>query len=209
MADTLDVLTLAEAKTALGIAAATWDTVLAQYVTAVSRQLDKLCGPIVARTVTTEPHDGGGYTIRLHRRPVYTITTVTEYAQTTGTTLTAETNATKTASNYLHDGTLTTVVSGTLRRRASGSDLRFADGRRNIDVTYDAGRAATTAAADAKFKNAASMVLRSIWVGEQAMGSETTGAVPEGVLSVLYGPPMLNKVSAMLTGEILDGVLSG
>jgi len=211
MADILDVLTLPEAKTALGLnsAATTYDTVLAQYVTAVSRQLDKLCGPVVVRTVTNEPHDGGGHTIRLRRVPVLTVTTVTEYNGTTATVITAETNAAKTSTNYLHDGTLGTINSGTIIRRSSDGDETFESGRRNIEVTYEAGRAATTATVDARFKNAAAMMLRNVWTAEQATGSQTFGEYAEQPVNPLYGPGMLNKVAAMLIGELHDGVYVG
>lgn len=209
MADTLDVVTLAEAKTALGITASTWDTPLAQAITAVSRQLDKLCGPIVTRTVTAETHDGGCPSIKLRRVPVSSVTTVTEYSNTTATTLTAETNAAKTASNYVHDGTPATINSGTIRRRSSNSDYQFATGRRNVEVTYEAGRAANTAAVDPKFKQAAVMMLRNIWTAEMASGTETFQAFTDQAFNPLLGPGMLNKVVALLHGEILDGVMVG
>lgn len=207
MADTLDVISLAEAKTALNIATGvtTWDTPLAQAITAISRQLDDLCGPIVNRTVTDELHDGGDWTIRLRKRPVASITTVTEYDGTNGTTLTAETNAAKATSNYLHDGTFGTITSGLLRRRDTDSDAWFEPGRRNIAVTYVAGRAANTAAVDAKFKQAAVMMLRNIWTAEMASGTDTFGAFTDPTFNPLLGPGMLNKVAALLDGETIDG----
>lgn len=206
MADTLDVLTIAEARTALGLTGTTAsDTPLALAVTAVSRQVDELCGPVVKRTHTAETHDGGGYTIRLRHRPVHTVTTVTEYDGTTATTLTAESNTAKPASGYLHDGRTATLNSGLIRRRASNADITFAEGRRNIAVTYDAGRAATTADADAKFKEAAAMMLRNVWTAEMASGSETFGAFTDQQFNPLLGPGLLNKVVAILQGEIIDG----
>lgn len=210
MADTLDVLTIAEARTAVGLGSDTSkDTPLVIAVTAVSRQLDDLCGPIVKRTVTAELHDGDYGTIQLRRRPVYSITTLTEYLNTSGTALTAETNSAKATGNYLHDGTFTRLTSGLIRRRSNGTDIPFACGRHNIEVTYEAGRAADTASVDPKFKQAASMMLRNIWTGEQASGSETFGAFADQEINPLLGPGMLNKVAALLTGEILDGVYVG
>lgn len=210
MADTLDVLTIAEARTAVGLGSDTSkDTVLAAWVTAVSRQLDQLCGPIVKRTVTDELHDGGSYSIRLNRRPVYSITTISEYTNTTAQALTAETNATKTAYNFLHDGTTGTLNSGVILRRNSNSDANWTAGRRNVAVTYEAGRAADTASVDAKFKQAASMLLRTAWVGEQASGTQTFNDVGFDPTTALLGPRLLNRVAALLDGEMLDGVYVG
>lgn len=210
-ADDIDVLTLSEAKAAVGLAQTNTDADdrLRQAVTAISAQLDELCGPVRNRTITSETHDGGWYTIRLRRRPVYSITTVTEYANTTSTTLTAETNSSKATSNYLHDGTATRVASGTLRRRSNNSDATFADGRRNIEVTYVAGRASNAEVVPAKFKEAASMMLRHIWTAEMASGTETFNAFAVQEFNPLLGPGMLNKVAAILQGEMLDGVYVG
>lgn len=210
MADALDVLSIAEARTAVSLGSDTSkDTPLALAVTAVSRQVDELCGPVVKRTVTSELHDGGEAVIRLRRLPAHTITTVTEYLNTSATVLTAETNAAKATGNYLHDGTLTTLNSGTIRRRSNGTDIPFPCGRRNIEVTYDSGRSADTAAVDPKFKQAAAMMLRNIWVSEMASGTETFGAFTDENPNPLLGPGMLNKVAALLSGEILDGVFVG
>jgi hypothetical protein len=205
MADTLDVITLTEAKTALNVNVTTWDTPLAQAITAISRQLDNLCGPIVNRTITDELHDGGTWVVKLRKRPVASITTVTEYDGTNATTLTAETNAAKPTSAYIHDGTPGTITSGLIRRRSADSDEWFEPGRRNIAVTYVAGRAANTAAVDARFKQAAVMALRNIWTSEMASGSETFGAFADPTFNPLLGPGMLNKVAAILDGEMIDG----
>ena len=201
MADTLDALTIAEARTAVGLGSDTaQDTPLAAWVTAVSRQLDQLCGPVVVRTITSETIDGGDYTIRLRYRPVSSVTTVTEYQNTTATTLTAETNTTKTTSNYRAD-----LRAGILRRRNSNTDTTFAEGRGNIEVTYVAGRAATTSAVDAKFKQACSMMLRAAWVGEQASGTQMFDQ-QGGFDTSLYGPKLLNRVAALLEGEMVESV---
>jgi hypothetical protein len=209
--DDIDVLTLPEAKQAVGLVQTNTDLddYLSTLVTAVSGQLDQLCGAVRNRTVTDEVHDGGCSTIRLHRIPVYSVTSVAEYNSTTSTTLTAETNASKAAGNYVHDGSAGTLRSGTIRRRSSNSDYTFAEGRRNVVVTYVAGRAANTEVVPAKFKQAAAMMLRNIWIGEQASGSQTFGAFSDIDINPLLGPGMLNKVAALLTGEILEGVYVG
>ncbi len=206
--DDIDVLSLAEAKTAVGLEQSNTDADerLRQAVTAISAQLDELCGPVRTRTVTAETHDGGGYSIQLRRIPVYSITTVTEYTNTTSQVLTAESNATKAATNYLHDGTAGKVISGRLVRRSSNYDTTYPAGRRNIEVTYVAGRAAATEVVPARFKEAASMMLRHIWTAEMASGTETYNAFATQEFNPLLGPGMLNKVAAILQGEMLEGV---
>lgn len=198
-ANSADVLTMVEAKRILNLdmTSNTHDEWVAVIVTAVSQQLDELCGPVVQRTVTSEAHDGGDATVRLKYRPVASVTTVTEYDGTAATTLTAETNTTKTASNYFVE-----LTEGLIRRRSSGSDTVFPAGRGNVLVTYEAGRAANTAAVAPKFKQAAAMMLRNLWVSEAASGSETVGAFTEFPVNPLLGPGMLNKVAALLHGEM-------
>lgn len=193
-----DVLTDAEARTV--VSADGSSAQLSLLVSAVSQQLDQLCGPVVQRTVTSEAHDGGEATVRLRYRPLSSVTTVTEYDGTVATTVTAETNAAKAVANYVVD-----LATGTVRRRSNGWDSCFPSGRGNVVVTYVAGRSATTAAVDAKFKQAAAMMLLHLWISEAASGSETYGSQLE-VPNPLLGPGLLNKVSAMLDGEIVTGV---
>lgn len=198
-ANSADVLTMVEAKRTLNLdmTSNTYDEWVAVIVTAVSQQLDEMCGPIVVRTVTNEAHSGGGATVYLNERPVSSVTTVTEYDGTAATALTAETNATKTASNYFVE-----LTEGLIRRRSSGSDTVFPAGRGNVLVTYEAGRSATTAGVDPKFKQAAAMMLRNLWISEAASGSESVGAFTEFPVNPLLGPGMLNKVAALLHGEM-------
>jgi hypothetical protein len=193
---TLDVLSSAEALAAVNLTADSTGR-LVILTSAVSQQLDELCGPVVQRTVTAETHDGGSTFIALDDRPVASVTTVTEYAGTTSTTLTAESNTSKTGNDYFLD------TGGVIRRRSGGGDSRFPTGRGNVAVTYVAGRAANTAAVDAKFKQAAAMMLRNLWVSEAASGSETIGAFTDQIaVNPLLGPGMLNKVAALLSGEM-------
>lgn len=203
----VDVLTLGEAKSALGLSSTDTnaDDTIRALITAVSAQLDQMCGPVRTRTVT-ELHDGGCAAVHLRQRPVYSITSVTEYAGTTATTLTAESNTAKSAANYLHDGTFGRLASGSLIRRANNCDSVFEPGRRNVAVVYVAGRAANTDGVPAKFKQAAAMMLRNLWVAEQASGSETFGPFDAQAVNPLLGPGRLNKVVAMLENELVDGV---
>lgn len=165
MADTLDVLTLAEAKVALKIDETSNDTRLAQAITGVSRALDRICGPVVARTISAEPHHhlARSTTLRVRYRPVLSFTTVAEY-DTAGaaTTLTAEDHDTKPADAYLaqrREG-LGAPYSGELERRSSGLTCYFDD---QALVTYVAGRYADTDAVDDAFKESASVILLNWW----------------------------------------------
>lgn len=198
MADVLDLITLAEAKSAINLAStvSSQDTELAGYVTAVSRRLDDLCGPIVVRTVT-EQHDGGTSTLFLRQTPTSasattTLTTVTEYSGGVAQVLTAESLTVNSAYSYRFDPRV-----GTLTRRAGWATGRF--GTQTVVVVYQSGRYASTATVDAKFKQAASMMLAHLWRREQGAGTVTfnefgsadTGgsplgfAIPNAVLELL------------------------
>jgi hypothetical protein len=195
---TTDWISLDEGKAALNLSGATFDTELAMYISAVSQRLDQLAGAAVTRTVTGESHDVLSATgiVQLNYRPVTTVTTVTEYVGTTAQVLTAETNAAKTANDYQVD-----LEFGWLMRRASGSDAFFPVGRGNVVVTYVAGRAANTAAVDARYKLAASIYLSHLWRREQGAGTATFGAF-EGETGVpSFGIP--NVVKDLLANEIV------
>lgn len=176
-ADTLDVITIAEAKTYLGIASSdtSQDTPLQVYVTAVSRRLDTLCGSIVVRTHTTEHHPGGLQYITVNYRPISSVTTLTEY-QLDGTSqaLTAETAATKQQYGYWVDDE--PKFPRRIYRRSSGLNDCFPRGGL-VEVTYVSGRAANTAGVDVLFKQGAAIMLAQLWRREQGIGSDTFGAI--------------------------------
>lgn len=178
--DALDILTFGEAKDALQqdrAGSTVNDDQLRQWVTGVSRRIDELCGPVVVRTITDELHDGGTSCIEPRKTPVSSITSLVEYDGTAATTLTAETNSSKPATGYLldEDGGHYCIV----WRRGSGSDSTFAPGRRNVVLTYEAGRYDDTEAVDARFKMAAGAALRRLWhreAGAWARGGDPFGA---------------------------------
>lgn len=169
MADTLDVVTLAAAKAGINMPAATTahDTELARQITAVSRIIDDVCGPVVQRTITGELHDGGRTFVTLRRRPVASITTVKEARGGTPETLTAQSYGSSTggyfAPTYDKDPAL---LAGDIERRNGGLAYRWWPGRDVVQVTYVAGRYANTAAVDARFAEAACAVLRRLWKRE-------------------------------------------
>ena len=159
-----DLLGTLEATYALGLgtadaaASTSKGTLLATAISAVSQRIAQLCGTIVYGTVTGELHDGGGSILYLDHQPVQGVVTVVEYDDTTAATLTAETNATKTATNYLAD-----LDNGRVVRRDSNADALFPAGRNNVYVTYVAGRFASTSTVSQRFKEAAEIMLKNVW----------------------------------------------
>lgn len=210
---TLDVLALAEAKDGLNEEASVGlDNELPGWITAVSQRLDKLVGPIVRRTVTSEKHNGGEPVIHLRLWPVYSITTVTEYENAAATILTAETNLSQPADAYivdsyepaltLADGTQLDLLSRSVYRRSSGSDTRFPAGRRNVDVAYVPGRFVNTASVDERYKKAAILCLQNIWQS-QRIGTARMGEfdVPVSTFPRFAIP---NAVKELFPGEIQE-----
>ena len=200
MADALDLLTLAEAKTAVNQSGVTtYDVELAAWVTGVSRRLDKAVGPVVQRTVTAELQDGGREHVFTNLYPVTSFTTVKEYVDTTSTTLTRETNATKPDSAYLIEPYAAdpTLFSGKVRRRGGGSDVCFAVGARNVELTYVAGRSASTSAVDELFKTAARLFIQHLWNANRP----STGSVGEFEIPQANWPRFAvpNAVKELLT----------
>jgi hypothetical protein len=200
---TTDILTLTEAKRALGLAEglANNNEEIAQLITAVTARLDVLCGPIVARTVTSESHDGTTRNgvrktfVALRQAPVVSITAVAEYSGTTAQSLTAESNSTKTATNYLYD-----AQTEVLRRRNTGNDYPFPDGRGNVLVTYSAGRVGATASVSSEFKEAAQIICKHLWRNEHGQGTQTFGDVPPEVFPTGFAIPA--RALDLIRGEL-------
>lgn len=167
---TNDVLSLAEAKSALNLSGTTaYDTELPGWITGVSRLLDKCVGPVVRRTVTDERHDGGTGVIRTRKYPVYAWTSVTEYEGLTATILTVETNLVQPDSAYLPERYTPdpTLYSGTLWRRAAGAAMTYPKGTGNVWVTYTAGRYENTEGIAEDFKTAAKLTLMNLWASQR------------------------------------------
>jgi len=219
-ADDRDILTLAEGKRVLRIAMTdtTQDDELEVYITASSRTMDEHFGHTVALTVTGELHDGLSpsghgwrHKIILDKRPVTSIATVVEYRQGDSTTLTAESTTTQPADAYLPEryDPDRALLSGVIRRRSGGWDHHWETGRSNIEVTYTAGRVATTADVDRRFKRACGLVLANLWrEREPGVVTEDEFTVPhqsfpafaipmavKAVLAAEWDPPMLEGIA--------------
>lgn len=199
MADTLDVLTLAEAKTALNIpdATTTYNTELAQVITAASRFVDSVYGPVVRRTVTSERLEPGSIGIvQLRFAPIVSVSSVKEYKGGAESTLTAETETA--AGDYRLD-----LRRGRIYRRESWQAYPF--GYQSVVVTYIAGRATDTASADPKFKEAAVVALIHFW---QHRGANSGAASFGGDGAPFGGVPfstekLREKLASMYPEEVL------
>lgn len=206
MADTLDVVDLDEAKDAVAGGSADYDALLPAWITGVSRRLDRLVGPIVQRTITGEQHDGGWHDIDLTWWPITSVTSVTEYDDTTSTALSEETNASKTADDYLLERWAPdpTLYTGRIRRRSNNGDATFPTGRNNVEVTYVAGRFADTSSVDEKYKTGARLMLQHL---TRSIQPDTFATSVDGIVSnqrVTLGFAVPASVKDLLHGELQD-----
>lgn len=166
----LDVLTLDEGKQSINMESPNLEHEegLARHISAVSGIIDDACGPVVKRTITAEIHDGGVGMVLLHHRPVVSITTV-RIATSAGVieSLAPAAFGTTVAGYYAptwsEDASL---LSGALYRRDNGYGTEWPTGCQTVEVTYEAGRFASTALVDDRFKDAAGAVLRRLWKRE-------------------------------------------
>ena len=200
---TYDLLTLTEARDALSQdPLSTGDEeILKGYITAISTRLDEVCGPIVQRTITDELHDGGNSRIWLKNTPVVSITTITEYSDTTGTVLTEQTPTVHTDYNYIK-----TLSTGLITRTQSGAYTYFEPGVNNIKVTYVAGRYENTNEVAALFKIAAGAFLAHVWKMNKGMGSDIYGSYDAGTPIITFALP--KRVIDLLGTEIKPGPIA-
>lgn len=142
-ADPRFIISLAEARTVLGLAAAntTKDEDLRGYIAAVTPIVEDIAGPVLAATKTWT--DSGGRTsIVLPYKPA-AITSVVE----DGVTLTAGTDY------------VTNLKAGVITRGSSSSPRPFAAGQQNVVVTYTVGAAVVTEAVI----RATRIILKQMW----------------------------------------------
>jgi len=182
MADTLDVLTSNEAIGALAGTGTPDSAKLAMLTTAVSRTLDKICGPIVVRAMPTRTLYSPTGAIWLDAPAAsttfaFTAVTITEYVGATGTVLTAENVAAATANDYLLISPPSRHA-GRLVRRSARYEVDWSG--QQVTVAYSAGRYANTAAVGPEFKQAAKIILAHEWSLEQGFGGLNEELVPVG-----------------------------
>lgn len=128
--------TVAQVKTHLRAPEGTVDDAQIQtFIDAALAPCELVCGPVTARTVT-ETYDGGTTQIVLRRRPVISITSVTEYRGNSAYVLAAAANpAAATTYSYTLDNGHTLT-----RRGGGGAPIPFFPGESSIYVAYQAGR---------------------------------------------------------------------
>lgn len=190
MALATDVILLDDAQIAINAPTLSDDQAaqLETMVSAVSELLDNLCGPIVIRTVTDELHDANGSLIFLRNYPVASVTTVTEYLSGTGTVLTAE--AVDTSGGFL-------LRDGVIARRSGYSTTSW---NGTIKVTYEAGRYASTATVESRFKQAAAQIVASEWANYSAAWTRGDPfAAPDG--GALFGESVQKIVNKWLAND--------
>jgi hypothetical protein len=212
MADTLDIVTLAEARSAVNINTAGYvadDTRLAAFVTAISRHFDNLVGPVVQRTVTAEVQDGGRNFITLDLAPISAVTSITEYSGTAATVLASASNTSQPSNGYLLDPWRDGFYKGRIYRRSGNTNASFPDGRGNVVITYTAGRYANTAAVDQRFKTATELTLANVFRREQRPVNPGFGgpeAMNDVVATAFPGYLVPNAALAYLVDDIIGSV---
>lgn len=196
-----DIISVFEAKQEIGgISSNLDDQLLAAYISAVSEHIDRLVGPVVNRTITGEIHEtAGGRNVFLRNSPVSSITSVTEYTMGGASqTITVDTLTTKNAYGcYLNTSDKHRCM---LSRRSNGMPTWWPIGGA-VNITYVAGRYASTAAVGELFKHAARLAVATNWSIQQGTGSATWGA-PEGAAMAPLPIVMPRAVEAMLLTEM-------
>lgn len=192
-----DILTLPEAKAATAIGDDLHAGMLQQLISAVSQQLDMRCGPVVQRAIVSESHDGGSYSLRLNKTPIMVggSASIVEYDRTTPTTLTLDALGTQNQYGFWIDRT------GGVTRLNSGSRRLFPTGQGNIVVHYIAGRYTATSTVEAKWKQAAAMLVSNLYRNVYASGSDTYPMIQDSDLGM--EPGVWVKAMAMLQREAL------
>jgi hypothetical protein len=169
------IISLAQARSSLRIPAGQTvdDEDLRELIAAATVIMEDLCGPIVSRACD-ETHDGGYLTVRLLQAPAISVTSVKEsYGAGYTRTLTAQPldGATFDAFGYTVD-----LTDGILTRRMSGIAGPFMNGRRNIHVTYTAGRSIVRP----NLIRATRRLVRFLWQQEM-QGQRPNGQAPESM----------------------------
>lgn len=137
------IVGLAEARASLGLPAGATanDEVLRSKLTAATPVMEDIVGPVLPATFD-DWLDGGATTVRVLNYPLISVTSVQESYGNFTRTLTAQPLDGPGFDAY---GYTVDLAAGILQRRTSGRVGEFAAGRRNVHVTYQAGRTVTPA----------------------------------------------------------------
>lgn len=190
------IISLAQARDAIGLPVTNTakDESLRMFLDAAVPIMEDIVGPIVSRSCD-EYHDGGALAVRLLQYPVLAVSLVTEsYGAGYNRTLTEQP---LNGSGFDAFGYTLDKTDGRLIRRVSGHESVFAPGRRNVHVTYTAGR---TTPLNGNLLLATRRLVRHLWQSEQQgarpdFGSPETAmtytpsgyAVPRAVVEICAG----------------------
>ncbi|WP_319460085.1 head-tail connector protein [Micromonospora sp. RTP1Z1] len=177
-----DIVTVDEVKKHLNIELTntTQDDELLGFIESVTDVIEHVTGPVVPRSIT-EVHDGGVEALVLRRRPVLSVTSVTEDGSAVGV-----------------DGYKPSLAAGVLYR----SSGRWSGGRCAVTVVYQAGRASTPASIKQAAKELVAFNFRPQQGGNSSVFDADGAAAPEVILGFLVP----NRVMQMLTpNDQLDG----
>lgn len=181
---TTDIVTVDEVKKQLNIPLedTSQDDELATFIESVTDVIEHVTGPVVPRSVT-EVHDGGAEQVVLRRRPVLSVTSVTEAG------------AVVNAAGYTQS-----LAAGVLYR-TSGA---WAGRRASVTVVYQAGRESTPASIKQAAKELAAFNWRPQQGGNHSVFDSVGDSVPAG--EVILGFLVPNRVVQMLTpNDQMDG----
>jgi hypothetical protein len=163
---TTDIVLLSDVQTHLNWSAAEetkYATPMGRFISAATPVIEEVTGPIVQRAFN-QWYSGGYKQLILRRRPVVSITSVTETSGSTTWTLTDQ-PVTAPVDGY---GYTLNSDFGVLTRRSHGVEMPFADGTDNINVQYVAGYCADTAHVPPNIAEAALELIRINWQPPQA-----------------------------------------
>jgi hypothetical protein len=180
------LFSLARAKQHLNITSTTSDEELREWMSATTRIIERLAGPVLVRTVTDERHDGGG-SLWLRHPPV-----LTDAAGLAAVTVTP----------WLTSGTTYAVAdlrvspSGRVERRDGGA---FTGGP--FAVTYQAGRRVIPA----NISGAGLVVLKGLWETQRGAGGLPLQGADELVTEPGMGLVMWRAKQLLEPDELVSG----
>lgn len=202
-----DVLSMTEAKEALSIGALDVSRVndLERLISTASTRLEEAIGPIVQRVVTHRV-DGGYARVELPLGPVSAVSSVTEWQGTSAVSVSEETLGSSPSDGWVGEryDPDPSLLSGILVRRSGGSNTCWYPGTANVEVTYTAGRVASTTDVDPRHKEAAVLLLRNLWRAyESSVGEVDEYGTPTQSFPAFALP---NAVKDLLRREMQDSV---
>lgn len=192
------IVTVTQAKAQLGITDATFDGQLTDFVATASQMIVNQIGPVAGSPTVSEWHDGGSPEIVIYEEsPIQSVTSVTESMGSVVYTLTQIT---------LDSGSVTTpfgftvdLDAGLLVRRAAGVAIPFADGDKNIHITYVAGY--TTTPPD--IIQATLLLVQHLWETQRGPLTRGRGASD---LNAGTSYSMPNRVMEILSPYTIPGI---